>query len=286
MNIRWVQQGVGGIRMKKLGVCSWSLQSASWRELVDHLTQCGLSRTQVALEPFVSGGWDVEEIMDQRDVHNVSFLSGMMETIGEDYSTLESIEQTGGIRSDEHWENNQQRAKYHARVARRLGLGLVTFHAGFIPKSNTAEYTIIIDRIQRVADIFDQLDIRIALETGQEHAEELLELLAYPHLSQVGINFDPANMILYGMGDPTEAIKLLKDRIVQVHMKDAIKSLAPGTWGEEVPAGEGEVDWGSFFDTIAELPEHVHVLIERESGTKRVQDIIQARNIANTHGCH
>ena len=87
------------------------------------------------------------------------------------------------------------------------------------------------------------------------------------------------------MGDPAKAIDLLRDRIVQVHMKDGIKAKTVGTWGEEVPAGEGQVDWESFFETVSSLSDRVHVFIERESGTQRVQDIIKAKEIALSYGC-
>ena len=268
---------------KNLGVCSWSLQPSNPADLVSKIAHCGLSSTQLALDPLSSGDWKVDELVQVFDDQEISVCSGMMTTIGEDYTTLESIKVTGGLRPDEHWEENQSRSLANAEVAKNLGLTLVTLHAGFIPDHASAEYKTMTDRIKAIADIFESNGITLALETGQERAEDLLHMLDLPNMSEVGVNFDPANMILYGMGDPAEAIELLRDRIVQVHMKDAIQTKVPGTWGAEVSAGEGEVDWRHFFRVINDLPNAIDVVIEREAGDDRNNDIIKARSIAQLY---
>ncbi len=270
--------------MKKLAACSWSLEPSSWVDLGERILLCGLSRVQLALEPLASGQWDIDQIKGQLASHEIVLCSGMMGAIGEDYSSLESIKGTGGIRPDEHWDANQSRARKHAEVADHLGLDLVTFHAGFIPDKKTLEYQTVIDRINAIADIFGKYEIQLGLETGQERAESLLDLLDRPGLSHVGINFDPANMILYGMGDPASALNLLKGRTVQVHMKDAISADVPGTWGIETPVGQGEVDWDCFFEILETLSGDINVVIEREGGDQRVKDIIEACKIAKAYG--
>ena len=72
----------------------------------------------------------------------------------------------------------------------------------------------------------------------------------------------------------------LGEHIVQVHMKDAIATDIPGTWGTEVPVGEGQVDWDAFFEIVHALPEQIDVVIEREAGEQRVEDIRQAALLA------
>lgn len=250
-----------------------------------NVQQCGLSHIQLALEPVASGHWDLAGIEKLLIESQIQLCSAMMETVGEDYSTLDSIKRTGGIRPDEHWEANKARARKNAKTAHQLGINLVTFHAGFVPDPNTLEYQTVIDRIKEIADIFGQHEIRLGLETGQEQPEILLNLIDQPALSNVGVNFDPANMILYGSGDPAEALILLKDRIVQLHMKDAISTTIPSDWGTEVPAGAGEVDWDHFFTIAHSLDDKVNIVIEREAGDQRVADIVKAKEIAVAHGC-
>ncbi len=90
------------------------------------------------------------------------------------------------------------------------------------------------------------------------------------------VNFDPANMILYGKGDPVHGLQVLGRWIQQVHVKDANTTKVPATWGEEVPAGTGQVDWAKFFATLDELKFNGPIVIEREAGSQRVEDIRRA----------
>ncbi|HIA27537.1 MAG TPA: hypothetical protein EYN79_05370, partial [Planctomycetes bacterium] len=85
--------------------------------------------------------------------------------------------------------------------------------------------------------------VKLALETGQESAATLEGALEALGRSDVGVNFDPANMILYGMGNPVEALVRLAPRVAQIHIKDALASEVAGEWGSEVVVGTGEVDW-------------------------------------------
>ena len=95
----------------------------------------------------------------------------------------------------------------------------------------------------------------------------------------VGVNFDPANMILYGTGDPIEAFEKLAPHVMQVHIKDAVASTEPDQWGTEVRAGTGDVDWPGFFDVIKRLKTPADLMIERESGDSRVSDMREARTL-------
>jgi len=92
----------------------------------------------------------------------------------------------------------------------------------------------------------------------------------------VGINFDPANMILYAKGRPLEAVRVLYPWIRQVHVKDACVTKEPGTWGTEVPWGEGEVGGAAFVTELDALGYKGNYVIEREGGEGRVADIQKA----------
>ena len=92
----------------------------------------------------------------------------------------------------------------------------------------------------------------------------------------VGINFDPANMILYAKGQPKEALRTLIPWIKQVHIKDALVTAKPGTWGTEVAWGEGEVGGRTFLEELKALGYKGNYVIEREGGNARVKEISQA----------
>ena len=118
----------------------------------------------------------------------------------------------------------------------------------------------------------------LLLETGQETAADLrrcLEDLNHPALR---VNFDPANMILYGKGYPIAAVRTLAPWIKHVHIKDAVQSAVPGKWGSEVPWGDGEVGSNEFIQTLEEIGYTGALAIEREAGDTRKNDIKLAVN--------
>jgi sugar phosphate isomerase/epimerase len=136
-------------------------------------------------------------------------------------------------------------------------------------------------RLRTVADIFARKNIALGLETGQETAPALAAFLQELDRPNVGVNFDPANMILYDQGDPVAALRVLSPWLRQVHIKDARRTNMPGTWGTEVAAGSGEVEWPSLFAALRELNFGGNLVIEREAGEQRVADIITARELVH-----
>jgi sugar phosphate isomerase/epimerase len=213
--------------------------------------------------------------------NGISIVSGMFGCVGEDYSSLESIRRTGGIAPDETWEHNLDNVNATAKLGRKLGIKLVTFHAGFVPHDTSdRNFSKMVMRLGAVADVFAAQNIILGLETGQETAAALLHLLKTLNRPNVGVNFDPANMLLYDKGNPVEALQTLGPWIRQVHIKDAVRTRVPGTWGEEVPAGTGEVNWRAFFQALDTLGFQGNLVIEREAGNERVGDVRKAIEMA------
>lgn len=259
---------------RRVGVCSWSLRPTSARDLAARVAECGLEHVQLALAPIRGGAMSASAVRDALAAARVTACSGMSSTVGEDYSTLESIARTGGVRPDAHWPANLANARTDARIARELGLPLVTLHAGFLPHGpDDPERAKLVGRLRDVVDAYADEGVRVGFETGQETATTLLVFLADLDRPKAGVNFDPANMILYGMGDPVEALRALAPRIVQVHVKDARPARRRGEWGDEVAVGTGAVDWPSFFDVLDAAQPRVDLMIEREAGDQRVADV-------------
>jgi sugar phosphate isomerase/epimerase len=269
---------------RRIGVCSWSLQAATPAELVERVLAVGVDCIQLALEPLREGRWKLAETQSALSRAGIEVRSGMMSTFGEDYSTLATIRATGGLRPTEHWEKNVEIARRDAELASRLGLKLVTFHAGFLPHvARDPERETMLGRLRAIVDIFAASNVRVAFETGQESAGTLVVVMRELDRPTAGVNFDPANMILYGMGEPVTALRLLGTRVSQVHIKDAKKAKKAGTWGSEVAVGSGEVDWNAFFGEFARQKLKVDMMIEREAGTTRVKDIVKARELVQSH---
>jgi L-ribulose-5-phosphate 3-epimerase len=261
-----------------LGVCSWSLRAESPADLVSKVSQTGCDAVQLALDPIRRGEWDEDETFDRLGSAGIRVASAMMEMQGEDYSSIEAIARTGGVRPDATWPDNARAGEALAEIAGRRGIKLVTFHAGFLPHDpHDAERQRMLERLRELAAFFFDSGTSVGLETGQEDADTLLGVLNDLKGRGVGVNFDPANMLLYGSGDPVESLRKLAPHVVQVHIKDATPSPAPMQWGEEVVVGTGAVDWTAFFAVVDELLPTTDLMIEREAGDNRVGDIEIAR---------
>lgn len=205
---------------------------------------------------------------------NVKFTGGMMAFPGEDYSTIDAIRRTGGFLPDDTWALRRRLSQEGAKFARQLGMALIGTHVGFVPPKSDPKYKTILSRVREVAGMFADSGLDLLMETGQERADELLHFLNELSSPNVHINFDPANMVLYGAGDPIEAIRTLGRHIRHVHVKDATPSARPGVeWGAEVPFGTGHVDPADFLRALREVGYTGPLAIEREAGDKRAGDV-------------
>ena len=261
----------------QIGLCSWSTHADSPAELIERLEQIGLKNVQFGLVPMLDKDGPWQNIQAEMAAKGFNIGSGMFETIGEDYSTIETIRRTGGVVPDEHWEGNWQIVQGVAKVAHDLGLELVSTHAGFLPHDDSdPNFRKLVDRIGQIAGEFSKYGLALLFETGQERAETLinfLNVLSDSGYENVGVNFDPANMILYDMGDPMESLATLLPHVQQVHIKDAIRTKVKGEWGTEVPIGDGEVDWEKFLQILVGGDYTGSLVIEREAGEDRVGDV-------------
>ena len=263
-----------------LGVCSWSLQPKDEDELIEALNKIGLKKVQLALGPLVEDEASWKEIFSKLEAAGIEVVSGMYGPVGEDYSSLDTIKETGGLVLDENWDTNKVMAEKVAAIAEANDVKVISFHAGFIPHDqNDPMFGKLTERINAVADIFKSHGCETLFETGQETADDLMGFLNYLDREDVGINFDPANMILYGKGDPIEALGKLISKVRQVHIKDANATKAPGTWGSEEKAGTGEVDWMAFLKVLKDNDYKGNHVIEREAGDSRMEDIVAAAEL-------
>jgi L-ribulose-5-phosphate 3-epimerase len=264
----------------RVAICSWSLKPSSTHDLAESLRRTGIQNVQLSLRPLRSdpSNWsDVRKVLQKEEVR---IVSGMFSAEAENYATLSTIRLTGGLAPDATWAANRRHFEADLVHARQLEIPFVTLHAGFIPPDPSDEtYARILDRIGKLADLAGAAGIAVGLETGQESAGTLSTFLRTLGRSNVGVNFDPANMILYSMGDPLEAIEVLAPWLRQVHIKDAVPPTEPGVWGHETPVGQGQVNWGRLFSLLHRIDFRGYFCIEREGGAQRVEDILQARRI-------
>ena len=147
-----------------------------------------------------------------------------------------------------------------------------------MPGSSPSRTTLLARRCSRrwlAGGIAAAKGVTLAFETGQETAQLLrltLDELKSPSLK---VNFDPANMLLYDMGDPIQAVEILGPDIRSVHVKDAQRPSRAGEWGTEVPLGQGEVDIKRFVQALKKIGYQGPLIIERERGDQagRLRDV-------------
>ena len=260
--------------LARLAVCSWSLQPSAPSNLVRQILALGLTRIQLDLDPLREDPTVWRALPAELADAGIEVVSGMFRTAGEDYATLESIRQTGGLVPDATWAANWDNLQTTVANAGRLGINLVMTHAGFLPhEPGDPSFDKLIGRMRQVARLFADHGLTLCCETGQESAGALVAFLDHLAEPNVAVNFDPANMLLYHNGDPVDALRTIGRRVQSCHLKDATVPLVPGTWGEEVPVGTGQVDWPALFATMAEIKFPGHFCFEREAGNQRAADL-------------
>lgn len=274
--------GASGLDAERIGVCSWSFQKPI-RDVSARMEQAGVRGIHLALGPFVApderhgakaaaDDWDF--VKAQVKSGKWKLFSTMIAFPQEDYSTLASIRKTGGIVPDADWPKNQEIVRKAVALSKELEAPYLSLHAGFLDATDAKALSTFVARVSWMRDECRKAGLELILESGQETAAELVDFLK--SVPGVGVNFDPANMILYGKGCPMAAIDRLLPHIRQVHIKDAVASAKHDEWGAEVPWGEGEVGGRAFVEKLLKLGYRGNFAIEREGGEQRTEDILQA----------
>ena len=205
---------------------------------------------------------------------------------GESYADIPTVQRTIGLVPEATRQKRVQDLKNIIDFTELLEVDTTGLHIGFVPHDATcSEYAALIETTRDVCDYAAQKNIHIHLETGQEPAEVLLEFLHNVDRNNLRVNFDPANMILYGCGEPLAALKTIGSYVRSIHCKDAIWSDQPGeTWGQEMPLGEGAVDFKEYLQTLDAIGYTGPLTIEREIPTepdRQKAEIGQAIDLLN-----
>jgi len=165
--------------------------------------------------------------------------------------------------------------KAWARFAKKLGVGDVCTHMGFIPENpSDGLYADFIASLRHLMQYYGTLGIRLNMETGQETPTTLLRVISDIKSDYLGINFDPANFLMYGKANPIDALRMLAPYVYGVHAKDGEYPTCGAALGRERPLGEGMVNMTMFINTLFEVGYKGALTIEREiSGEQQKADI-------------
>jgi len=268
---------VHALKDREVGVMFWA-----GRDNLEQIRVLGVRCGQLGLEgdvdlnPALAAHW--KSALDQAQFTLATVFAAYN---GESYSDIPTVQRTVGFIPRETRADREQRTLEVSDFAAAIGVTSIACHIGFVPEDmNDPDYIAVRDVVRRIADHAAKHSQTFALETGQEPAHVLQRFLTDVGRPNVGINFDPANMILYGTGDPVEALDVLGPNVLSVHLKDGDwpPKDKPGNLGKERPLGQGSVGIPRFIDKLKAIGFRGPLNIEREAENQaeRLSDISAA----------
>lgn len=165
--------------------------------------------------------------------------------------------------------------------AKKIGVGYLVTHVGFLPENPYApEYQETIAAVRTVVRRCAENGQVFLFETGQETPVTLMRAIEDIGSDNVGINLDPANLLMYGKANPCDAVGVFGKLIRGVHCKDGMYPTDGRNLGEEKPLGEGLVNFPKLIGMLKEMGYTGDYIIEREiSGEEQKRDILKAREM-------
>jgi sugar phosphate isomerase/epimerase len=249
------------------GVIFWASNDKPAVEQLRALKALGVRCAQLGLSgDFIASG-KAEEWKSAAASEDFTLLTVTAAYLGEDYADIPTVERTVGFIPPATRAEREARTIELCDFAAAAGIPVFACHIGFVPHDKSNEnYIAVQAMVRRICDHCAKSGQSFHLETGQEPAEVLLDFLTDTNRPNLAINFDPANMILYGTSDPIEAMEILKGHIRSVHVKDGDwpDQAKPGSLGAEKPLGQGSVGMERYVAKLKEIGYTGPLVIERE----------------------
>jgi sugar phosphate isomerase/epimerase len=200
---------------------------------------------------------------------------------GESYADVDAVRRTVGLLPPATRAERTEDTKRCSDFAHALGAANVSSHIGYIPEDRSdPDYRALVATLQDICDSLQRHGQSFNLETGQEAAEALRTFIGDVNRPNLGVNFDPANMILYGTGDPIEALGILAPWVRGVHCKDGDWPTAAGQLGQEQRLGDGQVGLDRFLAKLVEIGYTGPLTVEREvPGDQQLTDFVYAAGL-------
>ena len=238
----------------------------------------GLPTCQVFVDEFESE--QITRLRQALDKHGIEATSLVVGGPGQEVWDFYQGPLTIGLVPRETRAARIAHIKKASDFAKQCGIPAVQTHCGFIPENpNDPVYKETVLAMREVASYCKSNGQNFRYETGQETPITLVRAIRDVGLDNQGVNFDLANLILYGKANPVDAIEILGPYVQGIHAKDGLWPTNPKELGEEVAIGKGKVDFPRIIARLKELDYRGAVTIEREiSGPRQVEDVRAAKN--------
>jgi L-ribulose-5-phosphate 3-epimerase len=267
------------LKPMQIGVMFWAGKDPA--ETLASLTALGVQCGQIGIPGHLPLAGEAERWKAACAAANFTIVTAFAAFNGEDYADIPTVQRTVGFIPPATRVEREARMLEVSEFAAAAGIPGIATHIGFVPEDHAdPDYVAVRDMVRRICDHAAAHGQSFALETGQEPAATLLEFFQSAGRTNLRINFDPANMILYGTGDPIEALATLGSHVITVHCKDGNwpPKDVPGALGEEKPLGQGAVGMERFISQLRQIGYTGPLSIEREASdpVARMADIRMA----------
>ena len=206
------------------------------------------------------------EILERLKKFGISVTAVFGGFEGESYADIPTVVNTVGLVPKATRASRLAEMKEISDFAKMLGCDIIALHLGFVPHDpSDPDYAEVVEVTRELCLHAAAHSQALHLETGQETAPSLVQFIKDTKMDNLFVNFDPANMILYGAGEPIEALELLGPLVKSCHFKDATWAANPGKeWGEEKKLGDGDVGMKKYLQTLGKIGYEGPLTIERE----------------------
>ena len=268
-----------GLEDLEIGLMFWAGPDA--RQTLRNVKEFGVRAGQLGFHGDLPLDGAADKWDEALTAEQFTPVTAVCSYVGEDYADIPTVQRTVGLVPRNTRAERVKRTKDVSDVARKLAIDSVACHIGFVPEEpDHPEYAGIRDIAREICDHCGENGQSFTLETGQEPAKVLLRFIEDVKRPNLKINFDPANMILYGTGDPVEALEVLGSQVISVHCKDGDWPPVdkPAALGVERPLGDGSVGIPRFIAKLKEIGYRGILSVEREEQdtAKRAADIRKA----------
>ena len=244
------------------------------------LEKYGFTSCQLVYKPETYKSEDAQIIKNAAEKYGIEISAQFMgyydnDTVWDNYKGF----LTSGLGIEPYRESRLKYVKEAASFAKLLGVTDIVVHGGFIPNNPFSdEYKIVLSAVTELCDYAEKLGMNVLLETGGEAAVALLRLITDSGKSNLFVNLDPANMLMYGYANPVDAIYTIGKYVRNIHGKDGMPPTDPRVLGEEKNIGEGMVDFRKMLAKLKELGYNRYITIEREiKDGAQTEEILKAK---------
>lgn len=165
--------------------------------------------------------------------------------------------------------------------AEKIGVSRVITHVGFLPENaDDPDFNGTVAALRHLCKYMKAKGQQFLFETGQETPVTMLRTIEAIGTDNIGINFDTANLMLYGKANSLDALDTFGKYVLDTHIKDGFYPTNGMKLGRQVPVGEGKADIPAIMRRLEELDYRGSFTIEREiTGEQQIKDIRQARDL-------